>query len=725
LDPRLEAALAIGDNPVMAPLRVAWFPKRRGGVHVARPRDLLSFGDPRDPGRLRQSWVLRRDPSRCRIVAGEPAPASELRARWRQLAGPTAAETIGLAEFVARQAALALERAERQLRGAHYKVPRFVREEILVRPAFRGGVARLARQVGRKERRVAREAERYLREIAATHSPYGIDLAAHLCRFLYTRGYAEELLYDRAELERIYALGQRYPLVFLPSHKSNLDHIVMQYLLYENELPPNHTAGGENMNFFGVGAIFRRTGVFFIRRLMKDNPVYRFVLRQYIDYLIEKRFSLEWYIEGGRSRSGKLRPPRFGLLAYVVDAYRRGKSEDVILAPVSISYDQIQEVGDYVAEQRGGVKKRESLRWFFGMIRALGGAGYGRIHIRFGEPISLRKVLGPPDPETETETDPGDIDLQKLAFEVCVGINRATPIMPTSLVALAMLGTGDRALSLEEIPRSLDNLLEYVERRRLPTTELDLDTPEGIERALEFLVSTGVVSRFAEGPEPVYMISPEQQLAAAYYRNTIVHFFVNTAIAELALLAASEGDLEDRLAEFWTETLRLRDLLKFEFFFPQRDAFCAELQHEIALHQPAWEDRVREGPDAILDLVRDFRPFSSHRALRPFLEAYRVVGDLLERQDAEEEFNEDAFLRGCRGLGQQYSLQRRIRSPESVSKVLFQTGLQLARNRELLDPGPQDLSERRRLFAEEIRQVVRRIEAMDALAASRRAGLID
>ncbi len=101
-------------------------------------------------------------------------------------------------------------------------------------------------------------------------------------------------------------------MVFLPSHKSNLDHLVLQYALHENGHPPNHTAGGINMNFFPVGPLVRRSGVFFIRRSFKDNPVYKFVLRQYIDYLIEKRFSLEWYIEGGRSRSGKLLPPSSG-----------------------------------------------------------------------------------------------------------------------------------------------------------------------------------------------------------------------------------------------------------------------------------------------------------------------------------------------------------------------------------------------------------------------------
>jgi len=728
LDPRLEARLATGDDPLLAPLRVAWDPPNADGAREVRLSDLWSLGDPRDPGRLRQHWVLSRHPERCRIVVGEPAPAAELRRRWQRACGADAAHTTGLAEFVAHQATLALERAERRLRGARYKVPRFVHEDIVSRPAFRGGIARLAREIGGPEASIAREAARDLREIAATHSPYIIDLAAHLIRLLYTRGY-EGLVYDRRQLAEVYARAQRAPVVFLPSHKSNLDHLVLQYALHENGHPPNHTAGGINMNFFPVGPLVRRSGVFFIRRSFRDDAVYKFVLRQYIDYLIEKRFPLEWYIEGGRSRSGKLLPPMFGILAYVVDAYRRGKSEDVSLVPVSIAYDQIQDVGDYVAEQRGAAKKRESFGWFLGVVRSLRRRS-GRIHIRFGEPISLQAALGPPDPAAEPNADEQSIALQKLAFEVAVRINRATPITPTSLVTMALLGGVERALTVDEISTSLRNLVAYVGRRGLPVTgELGLDTPDGVRRALEVLVESGVVACFAEGQDSVYLIGAEQQMAAAYYRNTIIHFFVNGAIVELALLGAAEDGARDSTAAFWDEAMRLRDLLKFEFFFADKDTFRAEVGAEIALHDPAWEETVAAGPEAIQGLVRRIRPLAAHRVLRPFLEAYRVVGDALARADPAIPVVEAAFLATCLGLGRQYALQRRIHSQESVSRVLFASALRLARNRELVepgaaDPGATDLGARRRAFAEEIRRALRHIDVINALGAARRAGLI-
>ena len=724
-EPRLEALLAAGEDPVLAPLRVAWLPGRHEeGERAATLRDVLLFGgDVRDPGRVRQAWVLRRHPERCCIVAGEPAPLSDLRRRWRHSGGVDAGETTGLADFVVRQATLALERAERGVRGNRYKVPRLVREDILARPAFRGGIARLARRLGRPEARVTREAARDLRELAAAHSPTMIDVAAQLFRLMYARGYGKELRYDRDALARIASLSQRHPVVFLPSHKSNLDHPVLSLVLYENGLPPSHTAGGINMNFFPIGPMMRRAGVFFIRRSFKDDEVYKFVLRHYVDYLIEKRFSLEWYIEGGRSRSGKLLPPRFGLLAYVIDAYRRGRSEDVYLIPISIAYDQIQDVGEYVAELRGGAKERESFGWFLRIFRRLR-RRYGDIHVRFGEPLSLASALGPPDPAAEPDPDERNLANQKVAFDVCVRINRVTPITPTSLVTLALLGVGDRALTVEEIRASLQSLVAWVRKRDLPTTvELDLDTAAGVQRTLDALVANGVVTCFSEGLEAVYAIGPDQHLAAAYYRNTIIHFTVTGAIAELALLRAAEEDVVDREAEFLQEVLRVRDLLKFEFFFAEREAFRRELQEEIALHDPDWLCDLRGDAASVHALLRRIRPYSAHRVLRPFLEAYRVVADSLARWDVGAPVDEGPFLASCLALGKQYTLQRRIRSAESVSKALFQTALRLAANRRLLAPGEPELAERRRHFAAEVGLAVRRVDAIEALAAARRSGI--
>ena len=695
---------------------------------------LLTIGDPRDPNWIRQAWVKRSAPDRCVVVAGEPATASNLRARWSAASGPESAETAGFADFVRQKATLALERAERGIRGARYKVPRLVHEEILGRPAFRGGLARIAneqRAEGKSDASLsalASEATSDLKEIAATHSPLVIDLVISAIRWFYTRGYDEKLVYDPAQMKGIAALEERHPVVFLPTHKHNLDHLVLQYALHEHGLPPNHTAGGINMNFFPIGQLVRRAGVFFIRRTFRDDPVYKHTLAHYIDYLIEKRFPLEWYIEGGRSRSGKLLPPKYGLLMNVVDAYRRGKSDDVYLVPVSIAYDQIQGLGSYVEEQRGGEKQDESFPWFLGVIRQMK-RRYGRIHIAFGEPLSLREQLGPSSITDSGERD-GDrsrqrFDLEKLAIEVSVRINRVTPITPTSLVTLALLGTTGQALTVPETRLSIANLLENVRLRALPTTAEfhHLTTDEGVEFTLKALVENGVVTRFDEGLEPVYVIGDEQQLSAAYYRNTIVHFFVGPAIAELAMLYAIQGERTEVLLRFWDEVMRLRDLLKYEFFFPEKEAFLQEIRDVVEIGHRSWEKRIEDFELDPEDVIRKTRPYMSHRVLRPFLESYRVAADQLTTVPMDVEFDEKRFLADCLGLGRQYALQKRIHAADSISKALFQTALKLAGNRNLLEARDGvDLLEARHTFAAEIRDAVRRVDIIVALAASRRAG---
>jgi glycerol-3-phosphate O-acyltransferase len=395
-----------------------------------------------------------------------------------------------------------------------------------------------------------------------------------------------------------------------------------------------------------------------------------------------------------------------------------------MLIPVSIAYDQISDVGDYAQEQRGGAKEKESFGWFLRFVRRLR-RRYGDVHIRFGEPISLSAALGTRNPEDDPDHESPELEVQKLAFETCVRINRATPITPTSLVTLTLLGAGNRALTVEGILVAMQNLLEYARRRKLPTTtELDeLDTPDGVRRALEALRASGVVSCFDEGPEAVFAIERDQHFAAAYYRNSVAHFFVNGAIAELALLAAAGQGVSDPLDEFWNEAWRLRDLLKFEFFFSEKDVFRRELSQELAYHTSSWESLLADDPNGASGLVRQIRPLSAHRVLRPFLDAYDVVADVLARRSSNAPFEAGPFIDDCLKLGRQYVLQGRVRSSESVAKSLFDTGLRLARNRGLVEPGSPGLAGRRKAFAMEVHDAVRRAEIVEALAAQRRAGL--
>jgi glycerol-3-phosphate O-acyltransferase len=593
--------------------------------------------------------------------------------------------------FVTRRAWRTLDKAERRLRGNRYKIPRFVPEAILSRGEFAMALAEYSRETGTDPAEARVEAERYLGEIAATHSPYVIDLLATAIHTLYSQGYGG-IRYTDEDVRKIATLGQESPIVFLPSHRSNLDRLSLQFMLWENDLPPNHTAGGINLNFFPVGPLIRRTGVFFIRRSFRGNELYKIVLRAYIDFLIEKRFPIEWYMEGGRSRSGKLNAPRFGMLHYVVDSLRRGKSDDIQLVPVSITYDQIQDVPDYAREAQGRGKEEESIGWLVKAIRSLR-RRYGDIYIRFGDPISVASVVE--DIDGDEEASPG---LQKLAFEVMYRIGRVTPVTPVAVVSISLLAARGKAKTANELAEQCAWLVDFIKDRDLPTTEtLDLSDPSSVTRILGWLAEHGNVSSHEAIDRRVFWLDDEQMIRISYYRNVVVHFFVNRAIAEMALTSLiDEGDRNPETVR--QRMIGLRDLMKFEFFFPDKDEFIQAVSDEIEIDVPGWESVLAAaGPLGVLAKMGE--PVA-YWALLPFLDAYQIVGDELEMLRGR--FDEKRFLTACLDRARMYRIEDRLISGESASQVLFKTALALAANRDLLDDEP-GVDARRREFAAEVR----------------------
>ncbi|MGI9585756.1 MAG: glycerol-3-phosphate 1-O-acyltransferase [Acidimicrobiia bacterium] len=693
VDPRIDERLAEQDDPLLIPVRVVWLARERDGVRRVTLKDAIRFGDPRDPNALQQQLILARHPERCRVVVGEPARRSEIEKRWAEPSGHGPADGTSLGEFVALKAWLALERSERHIRGQRYKVPRFLREDLFWSRPFQAGVERLSKAEGKPLKRLEKRTHRYLKEIAAQHSPYVIDLVNAITSTLIKAAH-QSVDYSEQELRDTYALGETDPLVFLPSHKSNFDHLVLQHVLFENELPLNHTAGGINMNFFLIGPLLRRSGIFFIRREFKTNAAYKFVLRQYLDYLLEKRFALEWYVEGGRSRTGKLREPRLGLLAYIADAYQRGIADDVVLVPVSINYDQITDVASYAAEQRGKEKEEESFVWAMKFITGLR-KSHGSIHVRFGEPLPLSSRIGR---EEDLSTPEGKLALPKVAFEVSTRINDVTPITAISLVTLALLSGQGKGFTVRETIDVLQPFIDFVEQRNLPTTfVLPFHSEAAVEGALEALRANGVVHRTDGLTATVYSIGPEQHLEAAYYRNTVIHFFVNTGITELALaigvLAGKPMDEESVI----DRAVELRDLFKFEFFFAPTSEFVEEIRSELDRYRVGPRDA--EGPVAVD--VAAMMPPKSPVVLRPFLEAYFVVASALATF-GDDELTADDLSDASLAMGEQLLSQRVIKNTEAVSTTLFSSAILVVENRDLLSAQTAD----RRAFLDEIAEAL-------------------
>jgi glycerol-3-phosphate O-acyltransferase len=699
-----------GDPAVrLVPVRVAWLPEEHGGRRAARLSDLVPGRDPYHPSERQQRQILSRQPGRAVVLVGEPASVGELRQRWAEIAGDD-----DFAAFVARRATLALDRAEYQLLGPRYRTPSLVKEEILSSRRFRSGL----REVGAG----LDQADRVLDELVAGWSRRLIDIMPTVGRMIYRRGFDPRIDLDEAQVERLRAAMQRHPAILLWSHRSNLDTLVLAAALQEKGLPPAHLFAGINMAFGPMGAILRRAGVIFIRRSIGDDELYKYALREYVGYVLEKRFNLSWSIEGTRSRTGKMLPPRLGLLSYAADAYLDRRVDDVLLLPVSITFDQLNEIAEYAEYARGAPKKPEGFSWLYGFIKAQGARQYGKIYVRFGEPVALSEFLGPPGGPVAADPPARRLALQKTAFEVARRINQGMPVTATAAVTTTLLAMHGAALTFGQIRLGLADGLAYLDSRDIPRTASlrALSAPAPVRATLDALVASGLVSVSADGREPVWQIGPDQQLAATFYRNSLVHFLLDTALCELAVLRAGEA-LPDPVRAFWEEIAELRDLLKFEFYFREREEHMAGIRTEMDRHDPGWESLLESGPVGVETLLSRMRPLVSHVVVRPFVEAYWLVADVLA-SDASGgpcgPADEQAVIQRALGLGQQYVAQRRLRSSESVSVLLFQTALQLAANRGLL-AGGEDVAVRRHAFLAELRGLRHRLDRVEDVAIRR------
>lgn len=706
----LVELLEADDDRSVVPVRVFWVP---GGLPTrSKVVSLLSGRDTYRPPTVLQRRILARDASRARVVAGEPATVAELHRQWSDTT--TAENPREFARFVLRRAILAIERVELRLLGPEYKSPRLVKPEMLASAKFREGLEQIPDATVEK-------AGEMLDELSTGWSRFSVDLIPSLGRAIFSRGFDPNVDYDRAQVEAMRKALENHPAVLLFSHRSYLDGVIVPVAMQENRLPPVHTFAGVNLSFAFMGPLMRHSGVIFLRRKL-DDPLYKYVLRQFVGYIVEKRFNLSWAIEGTRSRTGKMLPPKLGLLAYVADAYLDGRSDDILLQPVSISFDQLHETAEYAAYARGGEKTPEGLSWMYRYIKAQGERSYGKIYVRFPEAVSMREYLGEPHGPMTTDPDAKRLAMQKMAFEVAWRILRATPINATALVAALLLTTRGVALTLDQLHHTLQDSLDYLERKRTPITNsaLRLRTPEGVRSAVDALSGGHPVTRVDGGREPVWLIAPQDEHEAAFYRNTLVDAFLETSIVDLALAHAAHAE-GDRVEAFWAQALRLRDLLKFDFYFADSAAFREHVDEEMSWlarsrtgdASSTWQEDVVAGPECIQEMLHEKRPLVAGAMLRPFFEAYEIVADVL--CDSPAEVPEKELTQRALGVGAQYVAQDRVRSNESVSALLFTTARQVCADQNLLTPAA-DLAERREAFVDELRAILADMDTVEKLS---------
>jgi glycerol-3-phosphate O-acyltransferase len=665
--PALVAAQRQMSKPIyLVPQLLIW--ERR--ARRLRPRlwDVL-FGEPDYPGLFRSLFALVWNRARAYVKFGEPIDLQKVIADFAGLDDATIARKVrgALHQHLARET--------RVVTGPPLKSPERLIEETLRDRGLRSTLAEIARERGRADGSVEKEADRDLREIAAKYVPTAIDFMKWLLDWVFHRIY-DGLDIGEEGIARIAKTNARTPIVVCPSHKSHIDYLVLSHVFYTNGLTPPHIAAGINLSFFPLGTFFRRCGAFFIRRTFKGDRVYGSVLKAYIRKLVKDGFSQEFFIEGSRSRTGKVLLPKYGMLSMEVDAWIEGVRPDIAFFPTWIGYSKIIEGTSYANELAGGEKKAED---FGSLLRApkVLISRYGRIYIRFGTEVSLAEMATQRGFDRENHTEEQKRTLVRaLGFRIVDGINRATALTPTGLFSTALLAHDRRGLTTPELVDRMAFFLELAMQVgatlsfTLEANALDPfgTGPVGEARALLEKDKSLVIHR--TGGESIFQVDDHHRVMLDFNKNTIIHFFVSDALLATSLLTSPTHDratVEER-------TLALSRLFKQEFIY------------EAGRYSALFDKRLTRFADlGLLDLhdgqlvpTSDGAPRLRTLAdlLVNFVESYIAATDaltlLLKGPIDKKEWLKLAMERAHAAF-----LAGRMRKFESLSKVTFENALEL------------------------------------------------
>jgi glycerol-3-phosphate O-acyltransferase len=605
----------------------------------------IVLGSPEAPGALATSVAFLRNYDRAFVRMGRAIDLAEfLSAESRRQAGAVRELAVGapvdrapppatplLARKVRGSLYYHLSRETRAVVGPPFKAPGRVRDEVLRDRALQETIAADAERRAVPAREVGRQAERMVKEIAARMSPMFFEIIRPVVVWICTRLY-QGIELDEAGLAEVRQAANRGGLVLCPSHKSHMDYVIVTYLFYEHGLLPPHVAAGINLAFWPFGPIARWCGGFFIRRSFKGDRLYSAVVRAYVKRLLRDGFPQEVFIEGGRSRTGKLTFPKTGLLAMEVDAWQDGTTEDLFFVPIAIDYEKLPEGRSYAKELGGGEKKKESLGALLRARKVLR-ARHGRIYVQFGSPISLKALAGGrPSPEGESRHR---AMVQNLANRIAYGINRASTITPVGLCAAALLA-GPGALAPGELGARIEFLRALAARDggRISTTlegaGADVSGAGPVADALALLLRDGLVIARAGAGGVAYEVPSQRRAELDFFRNNVLHHFVAYAIVASAMRACiAEPAVEAAAGASLERDARwLSRLFKLEFMYRVGAPFEVIFGETVGAMQAMGlvpdAGTAADGNGGGLDRLGFLA-----QMVRPYLDAYRSAAEAL------------------------------------------------------------------------------------------------
>ncbi len=513
--------------------------------------DLL---DQRDVGAIQKSLIVLKNAKDHLVRFNQPITIKKLVQRQTP--------DQQLAHKLARVASAYFSHQKRSSIGPKLPNRKEMIQAVLTQPEMQKVMAEFALQQGCSIEKIEAECRSYLQEIGANFS-YSF---LRVFRKLLSWGWNH--IYQGVEVNHAQAVRQACQsgaeIVYMPCHRSHMDYLLLSYLLFEQGMMPPHVAAGVNLNFFPAGSVFRRSGAFFLRRTFKDSPLYAQVFKAYFAMLFKQGYPIEFFTEGGRSRTGKLLPAKTGLLAMSLQTYLAQTDRNLVIVPVYIGYDHIMEVKTYSKELTGQKKEKESFWQLLGIVRKLG--NFGRAFVNFGEPINVKEHLQQYTADTALDETQFKQQVEHIAQRVMVGINQATAVNALPLCAAILLATKNYKVGkaqLFQLIRSHLQLLALQPSDSLVTYP-KCSTEDIYQQAL-------AMEKFIELDNQVFC-EGQQATLLTYYRNNIIHLFALESLLVNTLdycLKHNYAPTKDNLLK---HALLVYPLLKAEFFLPELDA---------------------------------------------------------------------------------------------------------------------------------------------------------
>jgi glycerol-3-phosphate O-acyltransferase len=530
-----------------------------------------------------------------------------------------------------------------------------------------------------------KKAETYFEEIAANYRIGTIKILARVLTWIINTMF-DGFIVDQEGLDRLKTMSQRGPLILLPCHKSHIDYLMLSYIMYHNNMPCPHIVAGKNLSFWPLGPIFRRAGAFFMRRTFKGQPLYAAVFAAYVQMLLKEGFNIEVFIEGGRSRTGKLLSPKTGLLSILIEAYQLGACDDLMLSPIYIGYDKVPEEKAYLHELEGGAKEPESLMQVIKARKVLK-KRFGKIYIEFHGPISLANLIRENALELETMTRPEiSAFCRNIGHRTIHAINRVAVINPHAITAAALLNHANQAFTLAKLQRAADTYLNHLQFHQVKLADTLIVDPE---RAIVQAFDSYLQRKFVEAVDkkmiaaeasPRYRINNDKRPILEYYKNNCVACFVPAAFTALAIF---ECDAFQFSATDLHHSYRfLQDFFKYEFSYDQenpaawqvRKNIKAFINDAILIPHPNLPDTYNMTSAGYRKLKR----FSGF--LRSYFESYHITLDQLARQKPGELARKDQ-LKKIAAHGARLARNGEIECNEALSRVNFSNALMFFQSR--------------------------------------------